>query len=528
MIKRLLKPFLYVGSVVLFLSAVISCEEDFTDVGTSIVVNNQFSTNDTTFFVSVIGKDIERVEADGLPANGALSQYLLGVYNNPNYKKIEASIITQLALPFNLDRVRQDYGEDTIVVSTIDAVLLRIPYQATLTGTNDDGPIFTLDSIIGDQNEDFTLNVYRLGEFLNILDPTDPSMSNEYLSDDQYEIINEKLNVTENLQFSPISTDTVQYVSRRLSNGNEYDRDTIMYANSNPYISIPLKESIIEEAIFDRYESAELSSQDAFNAYFRGLMIQAQGNRGALMSLSLENQNLTPVLDIYYTNTVIKNSTQEIVDTIARTDNFNLAGIRNSQYIMTPGQAPASNQVTVQGTAGSMAQVTLMTRQQLEEFRTKNWLVNDATLTLYVDETVVESDTIATPFRLFAYKDGIDANGNEVPAQLLDVFTETLIPLDFRTDGFLNLDGDRNPDNYTFKITDYISELFSGDLNDLQPLGIKVFNDRDRVTSSFDTIVTNYNWNPKAVMLLNHEAINGVRRATLKISYSEKTIEDNN
>jgi hypothetical protein len=526
MIKKLLKPLLYIASVVFFLSAVISCEEDFTDVGTSIVVNNQFSTNDTTFFVSVIGKDIPRVEADGLPVNGPLGQYLLGVYNNPNYKKIEASIITQLSVPFNLDLVRQDYGADTIVISTIDTVLLRLPYQATFLGTDAVGPLFELDSVFGDQDEAFTLNVYRIAEFLNVLDPADPTQSNQYFSDDQYELMNQKLNVFEDTQFKPRFRDTAQFVLRRLSNGNSYGTDTITYINANPYISIPLKKDIIKEAIFDRYESSELSSQDAFNAHFRGLKIQAEGNAGSLISLNLNDQGLVPVMDIYYTNTVLEqqpDGSTIVVDTIPRVDNFNLSGIRNSQYIMSPGQAPAFNQVAVQGTAGSMAQATLMTRTQLNEFRTKDWLINDATLTVYVDKTVVGSDSIITPQRLFIYKDGTDASGNEVPAQLLDVFTETINGVG----GFLSEDSSGNPDFYTFKITDYISELFSQDLNDLQPLGIKVFNQRDLVTGAQDTIVTTYNWSPQAVMLLNHEAVNGARRATLKISYSEKNIDDN-
>lgn len=526
MIKRFLKPLLYIGSVVLFLSVAISCEEDFTDIGTSIVDNNQFSTNDTTLFVTVVGKDIPRAQSDGLAPRGPLGQYLLGVYNNPNYKKIEASIISQLAVPFNLTKVDREYGTDTIVVSQIDTVFIRIPYQATSLGTDVIGPLFQLDSIIGDQTAGFNINVYRLAEFLNILDPADPARPNSYFSDDTYELFPETLNATVIDDFKPRFRDTAQFVFRRLSNGNVYAVDTVRYQNSNPYFAIPLKKEVIKEAIFDRYEAPELSSQDAFNGYFRGFKIQADGPFGSLMSLSLDTQGLEPVMDIHYTNTILEeqiDGSTVIVDTIKKTDSFGLFGIQNSQYVMTPGQAPAFNQVPIQGTAGSMASVTLMNRDQLNEFRTKDWLINDATLTLYVDKTVVGSDTIATPFQLFVYKDGMDASGNEVPAQILDLFTEPA-----SLGGFLNRDGDRNPDSYTFKITDYISELFSGDLNDLQPLGIKVFNQRDLPTSSQDTLVETYNWNPKAVMLLNHELTNGVRRATLKISYSEKSLEDNN
>lgn len=525
MIKKFLKPLLYIGSVVLFLSVAISCEEDFTQIGTSIVDNNQFNTNDTAFFVTLVGKDIPRAQSDGLAPRGPLNQYLLGVYNNPKYKKIEASIISQVAVPFNLTQVDREYGNDTVVVSTIDTVLLRLPYQATSLGVDGVGPLFELDSIIGDRTAGYNINVYRIEDFLNVLDPDDPARPNSYFSDDTYAVFPEVLNSVVIDDFKPRFRDTAQFVFRRLNSGTLYEIDTIRYQNSNPSIAIPLKKDVIKEAIFDRYESAELASQDAFNGYFRGLKIQADGPFGSLMSLSLNTQGLEPVMDIYYTNTILEeqlDGSLVVVDTIAKTDSFGLFGIQNSQYNMTPAvQAAEFNQVPVQGTAGSMASVTLMTRDQLNEFRTKDWLINDATLTLYVDKTVVGSDIVATPFQLFIYKDGTDASGNEVPAQILDMFTEPAL-----IDGFLNLNDDSDPDNYTFKITDYISELFSGNLNDLQPMGIKVFNQRDLPTAAQDTIIETYNWNPKAVMLLNHELTNGVRRATLKISYSEKNLED--
>jgi hypothetical protein len=157
--------------------------------------------------------------------------------------------------------------------------------------------------------------------------------------------------------------------------------------------------------------------------------------------------------------------------------------------------------------------------------RTQDWLINDATLTFYVDKDIVGSDTTATPRRLFLYKDGTINNGMvENPAQILDLVngTEGITAVG----GNLTTDSDRNPDFYTFKITDYVSELISGNLNDLQPLGLKVINPTDFPVTLIDTIVRTYNWNPKAVMLLNNNAANGTRRAQLKISYSKKT-EDN-
>lgn len=523
MLKKLTRSFLYLGSLTLFLSLVISCEEDFTDVGTTLVSNNEFSTNDTTFEITVSGQNIDRVRADGLSlSGGALGQYLLGVYNNPNYEKIEASIISQLQRPADLTIVDEEFGNDTIVVTTIDTVFLRLPYQATLLGTDAVGPDFQLDSIFGDQNTPFTLNVFRLNTYLNTLNPQNPAVGNEFFSDENYETDSEKLNVFEDIQFVPNKRDTAQFVLRRLNGGGIYTTDTIRYANSNPYINIPLKKNRIKELLFDQYESAEFASQDAFNNYFRGIKIQAEGNGGSVVSLNFTNTTFQPRLDIFYTNTVLTNGGTEVIDTISKTDTFLLTGIRNSVYKMTNGSVPPVNKFAIQGTAGSYAQVGILTDDQLAYLQNQDWLINDATLTLHVDKPTVGSDTLNTPFRLFVYKEQ-DNSGQIQRTQILDALSEGILALD----GFLNLDDNKHPDNYTFKITDYISELASGNRNDSRTLGIKVFNPTDLYDNFNDTIVDTHSWNPKAVMLLNHDLANGDRRATLKISYSVKSQEGN-
>lgn len=527
MLRKYTKSFVYIGLFTFFLSAIISCEKDFTDISTTIISNTDFSTGDTILEIEMTSKDIESVQADGLALGGVLGQYLLGVYNNTNYKKIEASIISQLSLPTDLTIVDREYGSDTTVVTTIDTVFLRLPYQATLIGNDAIGPDFQLDSIIGDQEEPFTLNVFRLESFLNTLDPDDPTKVNAFQSNDMYDVSTEKLNFFEDTQFVPNKRDTSQFVLRRLSNGQVYGTDTIRYNNSNPYIAIPLKKNRIKEILFDQYETADFASQDAFNNYFRGIKIQAEGNDGSLVSLSFNNTTLQPLIDIHYTNTVLRAGGTIVIDTIKKTDSFLLSGVRNSVYKMTPTSAPAFNNIAIQGTAGSMAQVSILGDNgivdQLAFLRTQDWLINDATLTFYVDKDIVGSDTTATPRRLFLYKDGTINNGTvDNPAQILDLTTEGIDAVG----GNLTTDSDRNPDFYTFKITDYVSELVSGNINDLQPLGLKVLNPTDFPVTLVDTIVRTYNWNPKAVMLLNNNAVNGTRRARLKISYSKKT-EDN-
>ena len=238
MLRKYLKAALGVVFTAFLLGSVISCEEDFTDIGTSIVNNGEFTTNDTIFEIEISAKNIEKVRTDGLSIGGALGQYLLGVHNNNNYKKIEASIISQLSIPFDLTQVDQDYGLDTITITSIDTVLLRIPYNASLLNTAVLDSDYLLDSVIGDQTQPFTLNIFRLETYLSGLNPTTPALLNTYFSDQTYEISTEKLNSNEDLQFTPNRRDTAQFVKRRLSTGEVYTTDTISYANSNPAISI--------------------------------------------------------------------------------------------------------------------------------------------------------------------------------------------------------------------------------------------------------------------------------------------------
>tara|TARA_B110000003_G_scaffold172618_1_gene172176 strand:+ start:16000 stop:17586 length:1587 start_codon:yes stop_codon:yes gene_type:complete len=528
MLRKYFKTTLYVVATAFFLGSALSCEEDFRDISTGMIRNGEFITKDTIFNIEVSGKNIENVQSDGFAIGGVLGQYLLGVYNNEKFEKIEASIITQLRIPQDLTIVDQEFESDTTVVTSIDTVLLRIPYNATLL-TSTSFTNYTLDSIIGNQTTDFTLNIFRLQTYLNNLNPSSPSSQNNYFSDYNYEVFPEKLNFFEDTQFKPIRTDTAHFVTRSLSTGDVYDTDTIVYPNLNPSISIPLKKNRIKELFLDQYQTASFASQDAFNDYFRGLKIQAEGDDGSLMSLSFNSPSLQPSIDIYYTNTVLTSGGTVVLDTIKKTNTFLLSGIINSEYVMSPGQTPGPNNVVIQGTAGSVGQLKILgddtdmsgIPDALEDLRTENWLVNDASITLYVDQDIVLSDTIA-PYQLFIYKDRLNNTGLESPSQILDYTTEGVN----QVGGLLQLDDSNKPNSYTFKITDYISELLSGNINDLPLLGVKAFNPTDPPSLASDTLVRSHNWNPKGVILLNHNTPNESRRAQLKISYSIRA-EDN-
>lgn len=494
---------------------VISCEKDFTDVGSNVVSNTKFDVDAELVDITIENSPLTAVKADNITRE--LGQYLLGVYNSSDFEKLEASIVSQLLINPSFTLVQDTYVGDTTVISTIDTVYLKIPYQFTVDVANSNA--VELDSVFGDATKPFAVNVYRSNSFLNRFNPLDPSKLNNYDSDFTYQKTGSELNVTKDFALSPSKNDTTAIIKRRLNNGTVYKTDSISYfLNASSEVKVPaakiaLNETMIKQLFLDKVGSAEFSNQDAFNDYFRGLIIEATGTESNLISLNFNNQNtiLNPSIEIFYTNTVLKGGST-IVDTIPRLLSLPLSGIRVNTFKMNERTYPLNNEIKVQGAAGSEAKLTLLSQTKLDELRSKNWLINDAELTLYINQS---TDTTNVPFRLYLFK--VDNTGKQ--GQILDATTEASFG---GIRGQLIRDDNGNKDRYVFKLTDYISELLNGNISKSSTLKLKTFNPSDNPVSEIDTIFTNYSWNHKAVTLFNHDVSNGARKATFKISYSIK------
>ena len=278
--KKFLKKSKYIVAIILVLASVISCEKDFTDIGSSIINNTAFTTSSLFVDLELENSPVTKVSSGNTSVEPG--NYLLGVYASTEYEKIEASIISQLSISSTL-QVVDDENKDvsnTTVVTTIDTAFIRLPYQVTL---NNDASAYTLDSIIGDSSKAFNLNVFQTSTYLSVLDPSNPAKLNSFSSDDVFE---KEAPITElndplNFKFIPKATDTSILVKRWLSDLTVSRIDTVSYTNSAsstvpiPFAVIPLKEDVIKELFLDQYDAPEFDSQDAFNNYFRGLILEA-------------------------------------------------------------------------------------------------------------------------------------------------------------------------------------------------------------------------------------------------------------
>lgn len=516
--KKYIKKFLNVVIIAIFITTVLSCEEDFTDIGSNVISNTKFDTNAELVDIQVENSQLRRIQTDNISQQ--VNQYLLGVFNPTDYEKIEASIVSQVRLPLTeVSLVDRSYGADTTVVTTIDTAFVKLPYQISVQQSGLTSTV-VLDSVFGDSTKPFSVNVYQSNTFFNRFNPADPSKTNTFFSDTEVEKKGAFLNTTFNYPLQPNVNDSILPVTRKTSDGSIYTVDTLRLNTAGlapvqvPFARIPLKKDIIKSIFLDNYESTEFSSQENFNNYFRGLILEASGEEGALIGFDFTNslESLNPSIEIYYTNTVLVNNVA--VDTIAKSDSFRLSGIRYNQFTEENRTYSSNTEVKIQGTAGSEALITLFDQEKIDELRANNWLVNDASLTFYINQSI---DTSLVPLRITAYK--TTGGSNPVFSQIKDAYTEAATQ---GIRGFLETDSNGRKEKYTFNITDYVSDILSGATNSNPQLKLKVFNTTDLPVSESDTIFRNYSWNPKAVTLFNGNPVNGDKKAVLKISYSKR------
>jgi hypothetical protein len=523
--------------------SVLACENDFKNVGVNIVDNDIFSTEKYISDLITYSKNIEFNKS-----NGTKSQNMLGVQRDAVFGKLEASFVTQLQLQSN----NPDFGTNAV----IDSVIVDIPYNSHRDGTqtNGDGdvvPKHVLDSVWVNGDKTFLLNVFELETYLQTIDPEDPTKAKEYFSNDTFL----KTNPSEPLYsalFSPNENDTMTVVNRYkypdypdLTTRELYKTDTIKAATPAPSMKIPFDKATIKNIFQDNLSSSEFASNANFQYYFRGLYFEAIENNttdGALMLLNLTEAKMT----IYYSNDVEKDEkddedldgngiTGEDAVQVRTANTFvfpfnsvkaniysrDITGSDYENYLSTMDIVLGEEQMFVSGAAGPHGVIKLFgddtnsngIPDELEELRTQNWLINDAKLIVYIDK---DYTTNWTPERLYLYN-----IGEEEDTQITDAMPQAILGIG----GKLERDEDGVPEKYVFHITDYIKEVIKSDSEvQLHDLGLKVYDSYDTPNqqTTTDTIVKNYNSNPKGLVLKGNLPNSDEYRAKLQIYYTSK------
>ena len=408
---------------------------------------------------------------------------------------------------------------------------------------------YDIDSIYGNRNTRFNLKVFELKYFLSKYDPAvefqkeskfysntdyfEKGFYGEILHDDFYQ-----LNFDE-LRFNYKEDDP---------NTEDIDERETVQTRLTPRIRVPLNKAFFQEKILDQEGGSVFLNDDNFSKHLRGLIIKTENFDDDLyMLLDIRNARIT--LEYEYdeldTNGTANDNSDDTIEKKSKTFllnfgmNFNTIRYNNVNVTIDEeihggqNQKP-SKQIFLSGN-GLFSTLKLFEgldnqgKQILEDLKGNNWVINEANLTLYIDQDTYSSINISQfPDRLYLYKYD---NGDPLSDFSIDNSVNDYVRNrnKFIYGGILELDDANRPYRYKFKITDHINSLITKDSANVR-LGLVPLNGlnfvKTRRAQAANQKMINYPitavLNPRGVILHGSESQNHPNGGLkLEIFYTE-------
>ncbi|QYJ69182.1 DUF4270 domain-containing protein [Flavobacterium litorale] len=473
--RLIYKSLIIVLGVVFF----ASCDTDYNNIGANII-NDDIHHDMLKYEANVVATDVGTgvVQANNLPQN------LLGVLESPVFGKTIAHFVTQIEL---------ENVNPTLNNPTIDSVYMYVPYYSTLESTNADTGLgeYSLDSIYGSITSRFKLSVYENNYFLRDTDPgSGDGSTQKYYSNDRNLIEANRGNVLLNDGISS-ENELFRYSAvpiQRLYGGGE------VAETFAPGMFLYLNNDFFQTKILNAAASDNLVNNNVFREYFRGIYFQAEqiGNE-AVMGVPRFDQG---TITIKYTddkldlngNPVVENG---VVQRESKSMTINLTGntVNFLDYtypsefttaITTNDDATGDQRLYVKGGEGSLATINILSDQDIATLKEERILINDASLTFYIDQDVMENAT--EPLRVYLY----DLN-NKRP--LLDYGIDNTSRASrpkfnkFVHGGIIQEDDNDKGLKYKIRITNHVSNIINNDSTNVK-LGLVVTENINVITNA--------------------------------------------
>ncbi|WP_373516463.1 DUF4270 family protein [Pricia sp.] len=503
-------------AVIALVAVLAACEKDPTTIGAGVIGNEPFNTDKAVFDIFAVNKKIRAVRANQLPI------YQLGAYNHPVYGKTEATITSQVRLS-TVDPLFGDArpaAETTPENETVDSVYLFIPFLTSPSGDADNDDVideldvdstdpnsdsdgdgltdnqektrgtnplvadnvevdgfirdqfartFDVDSIYGNRELPFTLNLQRSTYFLRDLDPnTNFQEAQEYYSDQDFSgFLADKISLDTTITISEKQILLPKEDDASTENINEAEQ----FMRLPPGIRVALDKEFFQENILDKEGGSELLTQANFNNFLRGIHLSLEPSAGEelMMLFNLRDANIT--ISYSYTAGEAAKNKDFVLNFITQQgpsqqgQTFPIVGnavnsFINDAYAPEIADAIASEEnaerIYLKGGTGSFAEINLFDdangRQAIEQIKANNWIINEANLVFYVDK----QPGVIEPPRLYLYNMETNApliGRNDTPAGQGGTHFDS-----YPFYGGL-LEGTGSELKYTVKITDYINDL---------------------------------------------------------------------
>ncbi len=457
-VKRVINLFV----LTLVISSIFTaCEQDFSEVGSDLVNNNNF--NALLFENTEI--DAFSAKVDRVQTNNS-NVFLLGTYSDEIYGKTEANILSQLSL----NTPDPSFGDDPV----LDSVVLNIPYFSTVIDIDGQKTIYELDSVYG--NEPINFSIHRSNYYLRSLDPSNNYDPQIYYSD-QGDVIEQNIETNAlytDENFVPSAEEII--TTAPLEDEDGEPTEEIEVTRTAPALRVKFSEDIIDyftNVIINQEGTSNLLSNANFQDYFRGLYfkVNSQTGEGNMSLLNFNNAAITLYYTYDYTVEVENDDGETIEDEREAQREFTLSFVPNRVNVFKNefNNLPEDEKLYLKGGEGSIALIDLFTNDtQLDSIREQNWLVNEANLKFYVDKSVADNQQ---PLRLFIY----DINNNSVLSDYtFDVSANTNNPLTSRLIHLGPLSEDDHGDKfYKIRVTNLVNNIINNDSTNTR-LGLSV------------------------------------------------------
>lgn len=542
--KKTLKALKFPSVFLLMLSTFIACDKDFSVIESDVlgIDNANFYIDSLVLPINAYNKKLDTVQINNLPSN------LLGVFNDLEFGKTNASIITQIT--------PASYSEDFDINPIIDSVVINMPYFSTVTGTNaenTDAADYKIDSLYGNIDATFKLKIYQNNYYLRDYDPSDVDFGTqkyysrtENLADPTHNYTsngNQEIDFDNHLGELLYENDEFKHSAGYIELWNVTETDTTITYNA-PALRILFDSNNTNDAdaiafwqqtIVDKHDDAVLSNANNFKNYFRGLYFKTEaiGDDGsmALMNLFASDANIT----IYYTKGEETDRTQ---DEYVLNFSGNVLNTYVNAFNVTLEDGDKDNgdeTLYLKGLEGSMAVVDLFpTDEDVQNFKdqfrdsegNQTKFINEAHLVIYEDETKVinTEDAYGDVYHKFDRIYAYDIKNNTTT---LDYQIDPFEDNDPIVSKIFSLSQRSTEGKYKIRITEHLNNIIQNDSTNYK-LGLvlsnnvnvtatsEVLNSTDDVTAipSMSTIT------PRGTILHGSNAIDVDKRLELKVFFT--------
>ena len=511
--KNYFKLILFAFSLV-----VVSCDKDFNSVGSDLVGDEHFNYEiDSLAEIKAYTKATGEVQTNNLSVNS------LGIYKNDVFGTTTASFVTQVGMtvgnpdygtnvqirdvylyvPFFVsNKVTDTNGDSTYELDSIfsnnydvDANLDQLSSKKFKLSVFENGYFFQSSEPNGDiqkyysdmgsiidsnkKGSDSNGNSVNNGSRLN--DDTDVSQNDQFYFDKNEIKIYKKNTVNGNYVYVDESGNELP---------NQSDATTwVVKERLSPGIYLKLNKNFFYKKFFDGTNPANLNlanmvNNNNFRNYFRGLYFKVEAIAGVEAAMAMLNFSKAK-LSIDYSS--ISSGSTSVTD---KTATFNLGissgnqtislvdnnfkqsyldnGIFNPENNSSNSNYGKNERLYLKGGVGSVVYIDLFgpdtngnnISDQLELYKNKKWLINDAYIEFYIDTNVMNQlNKKEEPLRLYLF----DAT-NQIP--LIDFTADATVNTNSKFNksifgGTIDRENTSRGVKYKIRITNLINNLFN-------------------------------------------------------------------